>query len=82
LFDPNELVEDNSLVADIVKTNIVLLQKCLKSSSKAVYLAAIENIKMASENFGPALNKHLHIIVPLIQKKQQLANEDRIKQLN
>ncbi len=75
-------MEDNSLVADIVKTNIVLLQKCLKSSSKAVYLAAIENIKMANENFGPALNKHLHIIVPLIQKKQQLANEDRIKQLN
>jgi len=66
LFDPNELIEENSVVATLVKTNIVLLQKCLKSQSKAVYFAAIENIRSASDNFGPAINKHLKIILPLV----------------
>ena len=66
LFDPNEVVDDNSVVADLVRQNISLLQRCLKSSSKAVFFAALENIRMASGNFGPALNKHLPIILPMI----------------
>ena len=69
LFDPNEIVDDNSVVADLVRQNITLLQRCLKSQSKAVFFAAIENIKMASDNFGPALNKHLPIILALIKKR-------------
>ena len=81
LFDPNDIVDDNSVVGAIVKQQIVLLQKCLKSQSKAVYFAAIENIRQASENFGPALNKHLHIILPLVQKRQDLASNERIGML-
>jgi len=41
----------------------------LKSSSKSVFFAAIESLKQASDNFGPALNKHLNIILPLVQKR-------------
>lgn len=78
LFDPNELVEENSVVAQMVKLNIVLLQRCLKASSKAVFFAAIESIRNTSDNFGPALNKHLKIILPLIQKRQDLASNERI----
>lgn len=81
LFDPNEVIDDNSVVADLVRQNIALLQRCLKSSSKAVFFAALENIKMASANFGPALNKHLPIILPLIRKKQDLASKERIGEL-
>jgi len=53
------IVEENSVLAQLVKTNMSLLQKCLISSNKAIFLAAIENLKNASNNFGPALNKHL-----------------------
>jgi hypothetical protein len=81
LFDPNEIVDDNSVVADLVRQNVGLLQRCLKSSSKAVFFAAIENIKMASDNFGPAINKHLPIILGLIRKKQDLANKERLVSL-
>ena len=81
LFDPNEIVDDNSMVADLVRQNVTLLQRCLKSSSKAVFFAAIENIKMASDNFGPAMNKHLPIILGLIRKKQDLANKERLVSL-
>ena len=66
LFDPNELVEENSVVAQLVRTNIMLLQKCLTSKSKGVYFAAIESLRQTSENYGPALNKHLGIILPLV----------------
>jgi hypothetical protein len=31
--------------------------------------------------FGPALNKHLPYIIPLVQKKQDLANPERIGSL-
>lgn len=78
LFNPNEIVDDNSLVADIVRQNITLLQRCLKSKSKAVFFAAIENVKMASDNFGPALNKHLPIILALVKKRQDLAAKERL----
>lgn len=81
LFDPNEIVEDNSVVAQLVRQNIGLLQRCLKSRSKAVFFAAIENIKMASDNFGPALNKHLPIILALIRKRQDLASTERLQSL-
>lgn len=45
LFDPNEVIEDNTVIAQLVKTNITLLQKCLASSNKALFFAAIESIK-------------------------------------
>jgi len=78
LFDPNEIVDDNSMVAQIVKQNVSLLQKCLKSQNKAIFYAALDSLKNASSMFGPALNKHLPHIIPLVQKKQELASQDRI----
>ena len=39
------IVEENSVLAQLVKTNITLLQKCLTSSNKAIFIAAIENLK-------------------------------------
>lgn len=62
----------------IVKQNTMLLQRCLKSKSKDLYYAAIDNLVSASDNFGPALNKHLPIILPMVAKRQDLANEERI----
>jgi len=35
----------------------------------------------ASNNFGPALNRHLNIVLPLIKRKQDLASSDRIHEL-
>jgi len=35
----------------------------------------------ASNNFGPALNKHLPIILSIIKKKQDLVNRERIDDL-
>jgi hypothetical protein len=58
-----------------------LLQKCLVSSNKAVFIAAIENLKNASNNFGPALNKHLPVMLQMIKKKQDLASTERIREL-
>lgn len=81
LFDPNEIVDDNSVVADLVRTQVAILQRCLKSSSKAMYFAAIENIRMASDNFGPALNKHLPLMLAMIQKRQDLAAKERLTSL-
>ena len=76
LFDPNEIVEENSMVGMIVKTNISLLQRVLKSKNKALFYAAIENLMEASENFGPALNKHLPVILPLMRKRQDLVKNN------
>lgn len=81
LFDPNEIVEDNTMVAMIIKQNTALLQRCLKSKSKDLYFAAIDSLVNASDNFGPAINKHLPILLPLIAKRQDLANDDRIGRL-
>jgi len=39
------IVEENSVLAQLVKTNMQLLQKCLVSSNQAIFLAAIENLK-------------------------------------
>lgn len=69
LFNPNEIVDDNTMVAQMVKQNITLLQKCLKSSNKAIFNAALDSLKNASNMFGPALNKHLKHIIPMIKKK-------------
>jgi hypothetical protein len=74
-------VEENSVLAQIVKTNTQLLQKCLKSNSKHVYFSAIDNLKNAVTNFGPTLNKHLPSLLPLIAKRQDLASDDRISGL-
>ena len=57
------------------------MQKCLKSSNKAIYQAAIDSLKNASSMFGPALNKHLKHIVPLVLKKATLVNKERINDL-
>jgi len=38
-------------------------------TNKAIFFAAIDSIKNASNMFGPALNKHLPVILPLIKKK-------------
>ena len=35
----------------------------------------------ASDNFGPALNKHLPILLPLVAKREQIANDERIHRL-
>ena len=51
------------------------------SSNKAIFLAAIENLKNASNNFGPALNKHLPMALQMIKKKQDLASIERIHDL-
>ena len=48
LFDPEDIIDDNSLVAKLVKTDVMLLQKCLKSNNKKIYFAAIESIKQRS----------------------------------
>ena len=59
----------------------MLLQRCLKSKSKELYFAAIDNLVKASDNFGPAINKHLPVLLPLIAKRQDLADDARISQL-
>ena len=34
-----------------------------------------------SDNYGPALNKHLHIIWPLIEKRRDIKSESKIEDL-
>jgi hypothetical protein len=60
------------MVAMIVKTNVTLLEKCLKSKNKNLFYAALDNLIEASNNFGPALNKHLPVVLPLIRKRPDL----------
>jgi hypothetical protein len=45
------------------------LQKCLKSQNKAIFNAAIDSLINASNMFGPALNKHIKHIAPIVIKK-------------
>eukprot|EP00347_Sterkiella_histriomuscorum_P010627 403375543 len=80
-IDPNMIFDENSVLAQLVKTNIQLLQKCLVSQNKAIFIAAIESLKNASNNFGPALNKHLPLVLQLVKKKQDLAAVERIHEL-
>jgi hypothetical protein len=37
--------DDNTVLADMVKMNAALLQKCLVSQNRAIFIAAIENLK-------------------------------------
>lgn len=34
-----------------------------------------------SENYGPAINKHLHLIVPLIEKRNDKHSNEKIMKL-
>ena len=43
-----------------------LYNLCLKSKTKELYFAAIDSVNNASNMFGPAINKHLPHILPLI----------------
>ena len=60
------------MVAMIVKTNVNILQKVLKSKNKALFFCAIDNLIEASDGYGPALNKHLPVILPLMRKRPEL----------
>ena len=64
------------MVAMMVKMNISLLQRCLKSKKKDVFNTAIDNLIEASNNYGPALNKHLPVILPLMRKRQDLLKDN------
>ena len=81
LFDPDDIVEPNSVLGQLVKVNIKLLQKCMTMKQKVIYLSAIDNLVNASNMFGPALNKHLPVILPLVAKRHKLANPERIEAL-
>jgi hypothetical protein len=37
-----------------------------------LFYAAVDNLIEASNNFGPALNKHLPVMLPLIRKRPDL----------
>ena len=76
-----EVTDENSVLAQLVNQNINLLVKCFKSSNKSLYIAAVENLKQASENFGEDLNKHLPILLQLVKKKQSLASSERLHDL-
>lgn len=41
----------------------------------------MDNLVKASDNFGPALNKHLPVLLPLIAKRQDLLGDERIAHL-
>lgn len=82
LFDPNEIVEDNTMVAQIVKQNTMLLKRCLKSKNKSLYFAALDSLRSASDNFGPALNKHLPVLLPMVAERGDLAGDDHIVDLH
>lgn len=69
LFNPNDIVEENTQVGLVVKQIITLLQRCLKSKNQSIFNAALDSVNDTSDNYGPALNKHLKIIVPLIEKR-------------
>ena len=69
------------MLAKLVRTNITLLQKCLNSKKSAVYLSAIDGFIRISNMFGPALNKHLPIILPIILKRAELAKGHHLKKL-
>lgn len=54
----------------------MLLKRCLKSKNKDLYFAAIASLKNASDNFGPALNKHLPVLLPLVAERNDLAEDE------
>jgi hypothetical protein len=76
LYEPNEIIEENSTVGVLVKNNINLLQRVLKSKNKGLFFVAIESLIEASTNYGPALNKHLPVILPLMRKRPELLKDN------
>ena len=82
LYDPNEIVEENSTVGVLIKNSITLLQKVMKSKRPALFHVAIDSLMEASTNYGPALNKHLPVILPLIRKRPALLkNNSKVDEL-
>lgn len=65
----------------MVKQNIKLLQKCVQMKQSVIYLSAIDNLINASNLFGPALNRYLPVLLPLVAKRQGLASDERIASL-
>jgi len=41
----------------------------------------LNSLVSASDNFGPALNKHLPILLPMVAQRKDLADKARISQL-
>ena len=74
-------MEENSQVGAVVKQIITLLQRCLKSKNQSIFNAALDSVSDTSENYGPALNKHLHIIVPLFEKRNDKHSNEKIIRL-
>lgn len=81
LFDPNEMVQENTVVGQLVKTLILMLQRCLKSKNQSIFNAALQQVSDVSDNYGPALNKHLAVIWPLIEKRKDLKSAHKIEEL-
>lgn len=53
----------------------------LKISSKQHICNLTNFVRSASNNFGPALNKHLPLVLTMVKKKQDLASVERIHDL-
>lgn len=81
LFNPNDVVEENTVCGNVVKQIITLLQRCLKSKNQSIFNAALEQVSDTSDNYGPALNKYLYIIVPLMEKRKDKHTKDKISNL-
>ena len=81
MFNINDLDEENPVVAEVVKNIIMLLQRCLKSKSNAVFHTAIDQVAYTSDNYGPALNKHLKLIMPMVEKRNDKASAPKISEL-
>jgi len=48
----------------------------LKSKNKGLFFVAIESLIEASTNYGPALNKHLPVLIPLMRKRPELLKDN------
>ena len=55
-----------------------MLQRCLKSKNAAIFSASLDQVESVSDNYGPALNKHLHIIWPLVEKRKDKKSSEKI----
>ncbi|CAI2378306.1 unnamed protein product [Moneuplotes crassus] len=65
-------LEENPMV-DVILNNIFnILNKCLASTNKALFNAALMQIKSASNMYGKSLNKHIPKICTLVNKKHVL----------
>ena len=55
--------------------------KCLSTPNKSLFLAALDNIKQTSNNYGPALNRHLPSIINKVTKKKDLVSPELITEI-